>query len=93
MLLKLSFGIGRSLFLRSTGRRFNLGAMAEIVEDGVTGLLFEAGNAADLRAKVDWMKSHPSERIHMGNNARRVFEEKYTPERNYEKLISIYQDD
>jgi glycosyltransferase involved in cell wall biosynthesis len=70
----------------------NLGAMAEIVEDGVTGLLFEAGNAADLKTKVDWMKSYPSERIRMGNNARRVFEEKYTPERNYEKLISIYQD-
>jgi glycosyltransferase involved in cell wall biosynthesis len=70
----------------------NLGAMAEIVEDGVTGLLFEAGNSADLRIKVDWMKSHPSERNRMGNNARRVFEEKYTPERNYKKLISIYQD-
>jgi glycosyltransferase involved in cell wall biosynthesis len=70
----------------------NLGAMAEIVEDGVTGLLFEAGNATDLRIKVDWMKSHPSECTRMGNNAHRIFKEKYTSEKNYEKLISIYQD-
>ena len=30
----------------------NLGAMAEGVQDGVTGLLFESGNVADLAAKL-----------------------------------------
>ncbi len=69
-----------------------LGAMAEIVEDGVTGLLFEPGNAADLSTKVDWVKLHPSELKRMGGNARRIFLEKYTPEINYERLMSIYQD-
>lgn len=68
-----------------------LGAMAEIVEDGVTGLLFEPGNAADLAAKVRWLHAHPEECRRMGDNARQVYEEKYTPERNYEMLMEIYK--
>lgn len=69
-----------------------LGAMAEIVEDGVTGLHFESGNAEDLAAKVRWMNDHPDECRQMGYNARREFEAKYTPERNYEMLMKIYQE-
>jgi glycosyltransferase involved in cell wall biosynthesis len=69
-----------------------LGAMAEIVEDGVTGLHFEPGNAEDLAAKVRWMSEHPDECRQMGYNARREFEAKYTPERNYEMLMKIYQE-
>jgi glycosyltransferase involved in cell wall biosynthesis len=68
-----------------------LGSMAEIVEDGVTGLLFEAGNAAELAAKVRWAVGHPEEMHRMGRNARRVYEEKYTPEVNYRQLMEIYQ--
>jgi glycosyltransferase involved in cell wall biosynthesis len=68
-----------------------LGSMAEIVEDGVTGLLFEAGNTAELAAKVRWAVGHPEEMHRMGRNARRVYEEKYTPEVNYRQLMEIYQ--
>ena len=69
-----------------------LGAMAEIVEDGITGLHFEAGNAKDLVHKVKWMQEHPAERHQMGRNARKAYEEKYTPERNYKILMNIYQE-
>jgi glycosyltransferase involved in cell wall biosynthesis len=68
-----------------------LGSMAEIVEDGVTGLHFTPGDAADLAAKVRWAASHPEDMRRMGANARRVYEEKYTPEANYRQLIAIYQ--
>ncbi|VAX24658.1 Glycosyl transferase, group 1 [hydrothermal vent metagenome] len=68
-----------------------LGGMAEIVEDGATGLHFTPGDADDLAEKVNWMISHPDERKRMGENARHVYEEKYTPERNYEMLIDIYR--
>ncbi|MBQ0799822.1 MAG: glycosyltransferase family 4 protein [Porticoccaceae bacterium] len=67
-----------------------LGGMAEIVTDGVTGLHFEAGNANDLADKVRWMASHPEESRQMGRNARREYEEKYTPDKNYEILMDIY---
>ena len=68
-----------------------LGAMAEIVEDGRTGLLFEPGAPDDLAAKVEWAWTHPKEMAEMGRNARREYELKYTAERNYELLMQIYR--
>ncbi|BCL60060.1 hypothetical protein DGMP_07530 [Desulfomarina profundi] len=67
-----------------------LGAMAEIIEDGVTGLHFEPGNPHHLAEKVQWMHDHPEECRQMGQNARQVYEEKYTPEKNYEMLMDVY---
>ena len=69
-----------------------IGALADIVEDGKTGLLFESGSAADLAQKLAWAESHPDEMIAMGKAARAEYEEKYTPERNYAVLMGIYQD-
>jgi glycosyltransferase involved in cell wall biosynthesis len=68
-----------------------LGAMAEIVEDGVTGLHFTPSDAQDLAAKVCWAAGHPEEMRRMGANARRIYGERYAPEVNYEKLVAIYQ--
>jgi len=68
-----------------------LGGMAEIIEDGVTGLHFEAGNASDLADKVRWMNEHPEESRQMGRNARKEYEQKYIPEKNYGMLMDIYQ--
>ncbi len=39
----------------------NLGGMAEMVEDGVSGVLFKAGDADDLRAKAIYLRDNPSE--------------------------------
>jgi glycosyltransferase involved in cell wall biosynthesis len=68
-----------------------LGSMAEIVEDGITGLHFEAGNSADLADKMQWANAHPEAMISMGKNARRAYEAYYTPEINYQQLIAIYK--
>jgi glycosyltransferase involved in cell wall biosynthesis len=65
--------------------------MAEIVEDGVTGLHFEAGNSAHLADKMQWANEHPEEIICMGKNARRAYEAHYTPKMNYQQLTAIYQ--
>ena len=69
-----------------------LGAMAEIVEDGVTGLHFTPGDPEDLAAKVRWAAGHPEEMRRMGLAARRVYERKYTPEVNYRRLMTIYEE-
>jgi glycosyltransferase involved in cell wall biosynthesis len=68
-----------------------LGAIAEIVEDGRTGLLFRPGDPEDLAAKVEWAWTHPGELEKMGQEARREYERKYTAERNYEMLREIYK--
>jgi glycosyltransferase involved in cell wall biosynthesis len=69
-----------------------MGSMAEIVADGVTGLHFEAGNANDLAVKVRWAAEHPEEMRAMGENARREYERKYTPEVNHRQLKAIYDE-
>ena len=68
-----------------------LGTMAEIVEDGVTGLHFQAGSSTDLANKMRWAYKHPEEMICMGQNARRAYEARYTPKNNYQQLMAIYE--
>lgn len=68
-----------------------LGAMAEVVEDGRMGLHFTPGDPEDLAAKVEWAWRHPREMVEMGREARQEYEEKYTAEQNYRKLMEIYQ--
>ena len=68
-----------------------LGAMAAIIEDGKTGLLFEPGNPDDLTAKVRQLMENEYAVIKMGKAARAEFEAKYTAEKNYEMLMEIYE--
>ena len=67
-----------------------LGAMAELIEDGHTGLLFAPGDADDLAQKIAWAERHPDAMRTMGENARREYNTKYTPEVNYQQLMAIY---
>jgi glycosyltransferase involved in cell wall biosynthesis len=67
-----------------------IGSLAEIVEDGLTGLHFEPGNAGDLSEKAHWMAQHPDECARMGRTARETFMARYTPERNYDLLLEVY---
>jgi glycosyltransferase involved in cell wall biosynthesis len=69
-----------------------LGSVAEIVEDGRTGLHFTAGDSRDLSDKVARLVGDPDERMRMGEAARRVYEEKYAPEANYEMLMRVYDE-
>ena len=68
-----------------------LGAMAELVGDRRTGLLFAPGDARDLARKITWAQNHPEEMRTMGINARREYEARYTPEINYRQLLAIYE--
>ena len=68
-----------------------LGAMAEVVDDGRTGLHFMPGDAEELAARVDWLLDHPEEAAAMGREARREYESRYTAARNYEMLVEIYR--
>lgn len=69
-----------------------LGALAEIVDDGRTGLLFEAGNPDDLSDKISWAERNPDRMRTMGLHARTDYEQKYSPAINYEMLTDIYSE-
>lgn len=68
-----------------------IGALAELIDDGVTGLLFESGNPADLASKMQWALQNPDKMRQMGQNALALYQAKYTPNQNYAQLIAIYE--
>jgi glycosyltransferase involved in cell wall biosynthesis len=69
-----------------------LGAMAELVDDGVTGLLVKPGDTADLALKMQWALDHPERMAAMGRAARGVYEARYTADINHGQLLAIYRD-
>ncbi len=69
-----------------------LGALAELVEEGTTGLLFEPGSGADFTRCIAWAEEHPERMLAMGRAARRRYEKLYTPEVNYRQLMGIYRE-
>ena len=69
-----------------------LGSLPGIVREGITGLLFDPGDAADLAAKIRWAEAHPEQMRTMGKAAYQDYETHYTPERNHQLLLEIYED-
>jgi glycosyltransferase involved in cell wall biosynthesis len=67
------------------------GALTEQVDEGRTGLHFTPGSPDDLAAKVHWAATHPAELHRMRVAARSEFEAKYTSDRNYDLLLSVYE--
>lgn len=67
-----------------------IGALAELVKDGQTGLLFEPGDADDLARKMRWALDNRQAMATMGGNARKQYEAEFTADRNYEQLMAIY---
>lgn len=68
----------------------NIGAIAELVDSGRTGLHFRPGDTEDLIAQVEWLLANPVKLAQMRQEARAEFEDKYTAEKNYQKLKDIY---
>lgn len=69
-----------------------LGPLRDLIEDNVTGLLFEPGDPADLVQKLNWAQAHSERMMEMGRNARAKYEAEFSANRNYAQLIAIYED-
>ena len=68
-----------------------IGAMAEIVRDGDTGILFNPGDIDDMREKIALAVGEENLLRMVSQNARKRYEDNFTPGRNYEMLKSIYE--
>ena len=66
-------------------------AIAEIVDDGRTGLLFTPGDAGELAAAVRRMLAPPADLAGMRQAVRDTYEDRYTAEANYQSLMAIYR--
>ncbi|MBE9004348.1 glycosyltransferase [Fortiea sp. LEGE XX443] len=68
----------------------NIGAIAELVDSGRTGLLFSPGNSEDLATKVQLAVANQDLLAQMRREARAEFEAKYTAQQNYYRMMAIY---
>lgn len=67
-----------------------LGAMSELIDNGRTGMHFEAGSPEDLARTVNLLVRDRNSLAAMRVAARAEYEAKYTAERNYATLARIY---
>lgn len=70
----------------------DLGFSAEAVRDGYNGVKVPLGDLDGWVEAIRRLWEQPELCRQMGANARRDYEDKYTPENNYQQLIGIYQD-
>jgi glycosyltransferase involved in cell wall biosynthesis len=61
-----------------------------IVTDGYNGIHFKTANSSSLKEKIEAFSSFPKKET-LYQNARKTFEENYTEEVVYEKLMKIYK--
>ena len=68
----------------------NIGGIPELVSDGETGFLFEAGNREALRVCLEKVMNSPAMRARLGAAGRKRVEECFTAEQHFEKLMGVY---
>jgi glycosyltransferase involved in cell wall biosynthesis len=69
----------------------NIGSIKSIIKDRFNGILFEPGNTSDLIDKVKWILNNQIECDQIALNANNEFNQKYSSEVNYKKLIDVYE--
>ncbi len=67
-----------------------IGALAELVKDGDTGLHAAPGDHKDLAQKLGTLWDTPGLSETMGRTARAWVERDFTPERHYERIMEVY---
>jgi glycosyltransferase involved in cell wall biosynthesis len=69
----------------------DIGSPSEIVEEGITGFHFSAGDRNSLRSCLEkWQTLSDEKKEEMQRNCLNSFNINYTPEKNLEQLNSIY---
>ncbi|MBN1918075.1 MAG: glycosyltransferase family 4 protein [Verrucomicrobia bacterium] len=68
----------------------SVGGLPSIVDDGVTGLLVEPADAAELADKIRVLWERPDLCRRMGEAGRAEALSEYSPEQHYERLMAAY---
>ena len=64
-----------------------IGPIAEIVEPGRNGLLFEPGSARELARRLAWAEAFPEKMRQMGQCARADYEARFVADWSYQRLF------
>lgn len=70
----------------------NNSSFTELVVHHHNGIVFNAGNKEALKSAVTELVSSAPLRAQLSMNARKTYLAKYTPEKNYSALMSIYEE-
>jgi glycosyltransferase involved in cell wall biosynthesis len=68
-----------------------IGALAELVEDGVTGILSPPGDADALATHIRWAVDHPDDMKRLGANARMRYETQFRGAAHLTALLDAYK--
>lgn len=68
-----------------------IGGLPEIITEGETGTFFLPGEATDLAIQLDRLLANRQQLPEMGKRAREKYLEKFTPAKNLEYLLKIYE--
>ena len=69
-----------------------IGSIKNIIQDKVTGILFEPGNVNDLVNKINWIRNNPNKCDQIIKNAKKEFNNNYSSKKNYMQLLKIYNE-
>ena len=70
---------------------YDVGGAAELIDDGVNGLLAKAGDPQSLAERIARLVENPALREEIGRNARKTYEAAYTTERMLDRLEAYYR--
>ena len=69
----------------------NVGGIPEVAIEGKNALLFEKEDCQTLATHIESLVKDPSLCLDLGNNSRRIFEEKFNVKTNVDRLIDYYK--
>jgi glycosyltransferase involved in cell wall biosynthesis len=67
----------------------NSGGTAELIQDGITGLLYKAGDHNELANKIQFLYENPQEKLKLGAAARLWATGRFTQERYAEETFTL----
>ena len=67
------------------------GSLAELIDPGVNGALFRPGDPAALAQAIGDVAAHPDLYLSYGEQARKSYEQQFSPEDHLERLLGIYR--
>lgn len=69
-----------------------VGGIAEWLDDGVTGVAVDAGDAGALAERLSWVLAHPDEAREMGRRGRARVERDFVARAHLTQLLPLYKD-
>jgi len=69
-----------------------IGGIPELINDGVDGYVFTAGDTDDFVKKVKLLTEQPMTTISMGKHGRRKAEQLFSPDQHYARIMDLYEE-